>query len=368
MADIKTHLRELSVGLPFYSKTKNITPQVFLKFCKDNIKGTSDLRLEQIGENAEHFNANELNIINRGIELGHAIHKNIFKLKKVNTITWTGFKTQSGIAADLIINDELFSLKEESFILENMGLYNYLNLILNENKYNRGLHCFEKFAPSELEKWFEAARDSIINGLESPFSYTGRNYNSTGKLDDNTLILTYKGIEKRIPNFNNSTYQIYKDTLDGKFKEKVFSKMMKRYSESDDNYMKEKKICASRAGLAIENLLKDSIGTTPNIKGWFRIEDRKYYYCKITDNSLNILEVPNEENFNKSIIVKTIKSSVPKHQLNIITTLINTNNNITFQFRNECRYSHGQLNGTPESKCYYVDKADKLEFAYKKII
>ena len=80
---------------------------------------------------------------------------------------------------------------------------------------------------------------------------------------------------------------------------------------------------------------------------------------------MQILKVPDKTTFTNSIIIKHIEWSVPKHQLNIITTLKNTVNQKVFKFRNECRYSHGQLNGTPESKSYYI--GDSLEFAYDRI-
>ncbi len=369
MADIKTHLRELSVAIPFFTNNYNHRPRDFLKFCKGFINGATNLTLEQICQNPNNFNQNESLIIKRGINLGISIHNIIFKNAPIKSIKWTGMETQSGRAVDLIIEDKFFSLKEESFILENMGLYNYLNIILNEEKYKRGLHVFEAFAPEELNQWFKAARDSIILNIIEEFSFGGTNYNSSAVLIGDNLVLRFNDEEKILKNFSDYNYNDFKNELNNKFKEKVFSKMVKAYCDDDNNYLGAKKLCAVQAGKKIEDLLKNSIGTSPNVKNWFRIEDEEYYYCKIrNDNVVNILKVPSSESFNKSITIDSIESSVPKHQLNIITTLINTKNDITFKFRNECRYCHGQLNGTPESKCYYMDNADKLEFAYDRIL
>jgi hypothetical protein len=369
MADIKTHLRELSVGIPFFTKKDYYKPNDFLEFCENFIKGTTNLTLKKLCKNPHSFDQDELDIISRGVKLGRSIHKHIFNNQPVQTIIWAGLETQSGKAADLIIDDKIFSLKEESFILENMGLYNYLNIILNDKKYKRGIHCFEEFAPFELGQWFQATKDSIISNMLNEFSFIGAKYKSSAILLNDDLVMRFNDEEIILKNFSNYTYNGFKNDLNNKFKEKVFSKMVKKYCEGNNEYLNAKKLCAEQAGKGIENLLKNSIGTSPNVKNWFRIEDEEYYYCKVlTNNVINILKVPSKENFNSSIIVNNIETSVPKHQLNIITTLINTKNNATFKFRNECRYSHGQLNGTPESKCYYIDSANKLEFAYDRII
>ena len=368
MADIKTHLRELSIGLAFYKNETVECPNQFLIFCKKFIKGTSDLRLSQLCEDKNSFNQNELNILKRGEILGKRIKKYILNNQNADSIIWTGSNTQSGTASDLIINDIHFSLKEESFILKNMGLYNYLNIILNVKKYKRGLHCFEEFAIAELELWFQAARDSIIKRMNSKFSHKGKKYFASAVILDNDLQLNLSNRTQILKNFSSCTYNQFKSEISSNFKEKVFSKLVKRFAEDDKRYSKAKRLCALKAGKNIEKLLMGSVGTSPNITDWFRIENREYFYCKVSGKGTSILKVPSKENFNKSVIIKRIESSVPKHQLNIITTLLNTNNGVTFKFRNECRYSHGQLNGTPESKSYYMDNANKLEFAYDKVI
>ena len=367
MADIKTHLRELSVAFSFCDNSKEkLNPIEFLKFCKENVIGTNKLELRDVCNSPNTFNKEELGIINRGIDLGININKYVLRNQSINSFKWTGLETQSGSVVDLIINDYGLSLKEKSDITENMGLYKYLNLIFNTTKHKRGLHCFETFAPEQLELWYQAARNSIIKGLDKPFELIKNGKLSKAILSNDNLELSYNGDKRVIENFRYSTYSDFKKSLNGKLKEKVFSKMIRKYSESDDDYKKIKKNCAIKAGKIIVSLLNERIGEYPNVHGWFRIIDEEYYYCKVTENSMSIFKVPEKSAFTKSIIINKIESVVPEHQLNIITTLKNNNNNQIFQFRNECRYSHGQLNGTPEAKCYIVN--DNLEFAYQRIL
>lgn len=55
---------------------------------------------------------------------------------------------------------------------------------------------------------------------------------------------------------------------------------------------------------------------------------------------------------------------VPGSQLNIITTFKNKSTGKILEFRNECRFSHGQFNGTPEAKMY-VAKNTSLTNLYE---
>ncbi len=163
MADIKTNLRELSVGFYFYRGQVSvpITPNYFLDICVNNITNCWGLDVRSIASNATNFTPEEIQIIDNGSKLGKAI-QDIFKIGAKPRIWWEGFKTQSGEAVDLIIDNFRFSLKEESFILENMGLYKIMNLIMDKEKYRRGLHVFEEFAPDYLYQWFDTTKQLLL--------------------------------------------------------------------------------------------------------------------------------------------------------------------------------------------------------------
>ena len=58
-----------------------------------------------------------------------------------------------------------FSLKEESFILKNMGLYQLLNTLTGSN-YKKGLHVFETFVPEEYNEWFSCTWKLLLEYLD----------------------------------------------------------------------------------------------------------------------------------------------------------------------------------------------------------
>ena len=79
------------------------------------------------------------------------------------------------------------------------------------------------------------------------------------------------------------------------------------------------------------------------------------------------MKVPNIQSFGNDIIIESIKGSVPDKQANILTTIKNTKTNQTLVIRNECRFSHGKFNGTPEAKMYY-ERGGSLDIIYERII
>lgn len=62
--------------------------------------------------------------------------------------------------------------------------------------------------------------------------------------------------------------------------------------------------------------------------------------------------VPNSPRFSCFYRFLGSQYEVPESQLNIISTFQNIHTGKILQFRNECRFSHGQFNGTPEAKMY----------------
>lgn len=84
---------------------------------------------------------------------------------------------------------------------------------------------------------------------------------------------------------------------------------------------------------------------------FLRIHNFEYYYAKTTPYGVEVLRVPSIRDFGDSIRIESIEASVPNTQANILTTIVNINTGRHLVLRNECRFSHGQFNGTPEAKC-----------------
>jgi len=372
MADIYTHLRELGVAFSFYCSRPidEITPKYFFETCCKNIKMTANIDISRIANNPEMFNAKELEIINNSIKLGKAIKEN-FNLPPHPEITWVGCFTQSDSPIDLIIDKYKFSLKEESFILENMGLYKLLNLLLSSNKYATGTHVFKEFAPAEFENWFNVTCNCLLKYGPYDFSIerVGK-YNAEGIIEKNGMFLRFNETESvRFNDIRSLSYEEFKTRTNSHLREYVFSKWIKNTVENKDEYIKAKKYCAQQAGNNILHLVRNCKNTCPDsLLRFFRIEDEEYYYAKTTNHSLEIYKVPSKKNACKNILIKEIWTEVPSSQLNFYTKIINTQNGCEIVFRNELRYSHGQFNGTPEAKCYIDRNNCNLTTMYEKIL
>lgn len=371
MADKKTNLRELSVGIGVYlilnghdTKEYSTYPQKFLAICKKTYR--KDFSSLKLYSNIKNFSSLEKSIISNGFSLAKKITQN-FDVKKNDKIIWLGYKTQSGLPVDLVIGKHRFSLKEESFILENMGLYRYLSLI-TKKEFPRGLHIFKNFAPEEYDNWFKWTWSKLIKSAR-PFIYRSLKYNGYIKFDDQSVSLLYKQnngklVESRLPKkpfgidvFESNTVSITR--------EKVFSKWVNKYLSKDIGYLSVKKKAAVKAGdnlvkFIMANLDKELLG----LQRLLQIYDDEYYYAKTTGAGVQIYKVPSKSDFNKVVKIGLIKVSVPKSQLNLLTEIKNIDTGKSLILRNEIRFSHGQFNGTPEAKMYYEGS---LENIYEKI-
>ena len=92
----------------------------------------------------------------------------------------------------------------------------------------------------------------------------------------------------------------------------------------------------------------------------------QYPISKTTNAGVEIYKVPSQKNYLNTIRIEKIEGSVPNSQANILTTIVNNKNNTKLVLRNECRFSHGQFNGTPEAKMYY-ERGGSLLVIYEKI-
>lgn len=109
-----------------------------------------------------------------------------------------------------------------------------------------------------------------------------------------------------------------------------------------------------------------NLNYSSGIARFLRIHEHSYYYAKTTSLGVELYEVPSKDTFISTIQITSIIGSVPDKQANILTTIKNIETNQTLVLRNECRFSHGQFNGTPEAKLYY-EHGGSLEIIYKKI-
>ena len=372
MADIYTHLRELGVAFFFFNEKSltDITPTYFHSVCVKNINISCDLTISMLASNENAFDEKELSIIKNALKLGETIQSK-FQINKNPNITWVGCDTQSNTPIDLIIDNYRFSLKEESFILENMGLYKLLNILLNTNKYNTGMHVFKEFANEEFEKWFNTTCKCLLKDGPEYFERIKEDkYHSRGEIYQNSILLDYNLTERvKFDDITRLSYAEFEKRTNSHLREYVFSKWIKDTVEDNEIYIKAKKDCAIVAGQNILKLVSDCEGTSPiGLMRFFRIEDEKYYYAKTTNNSVSIYKVPKLSNANNEIVINKVWTEVPKSQLNFYTEIINKANDCKIIFRNELRYSHGQFNGTPEAKCYIDRNACDLTTMYEKIV
>ncbi len=366
MADIRTNLRELSVAFPFCSDItiEQISPQAFKSICENNIQNFNS-NVNKISKNPKKFSLDEISIIKKGFDLGLSLKK-ILKLDTIgNTIVWLGNSKDDLI--DLKINEHAISLKEKSNILRNIGLYQLLNFTTNTNKFERGLNIFKYFAPEELNNWYHYAILSLKT-LKN-FSYKSeKGYTSTAFFKEDSLFLSFNETEEIVKNSSTSSYSDFEKITSATIREKVFSKWLKQIPTKSD-YYKFKTICAQKAGNNLLNFVKTNlVATSPSVLNFFNLESFSYIYAKNDGKQIKIFKVPslNEIDFNDYKIVR-VDVDIPNSQLNFKTTIQNIKTDSCCVLRNEIRYSHGQLNGTPEAKLYY-DSGDGLEkLIYKKL-
>ncbi len=379
MADIKTHLRELSVAITVGLLTQEIDFNLndlydskrFIayanKIVPDNISSAKNL------ESVTTFTGEMKQIVDNGYQLGKFIFENkYFNISKYDTIFWLGNDTQKDDPIDIIIGKYRFSLKEESFILENMGLYKLLNCYTGSNYEKR--HIFNDYARIEYETWFSITWNElldILNKGDGIWSYKNENKNKKSVISLDGEFIKFKYYkdgeliaksrlpkECRLVDFENNT--------SSKTREKVFSKFINQNLDKNMKYNEAKKACAVSETKKLAMELNSNLNYNAGLPRFLRIHKFEYYYAKTTTSGIEIFKVPSLANFQNNIKIESIKSSVPDKQANILTTIINKKTGNKLVLRNECRFSHGQFNGTPEAKMYY-EHGGSLEVIYEKI-
>lgn len=378
MADVKTHLRELSVattvGLMKEGIEFNLSDlydsTTFMKYARKvistNISSASNIEEQKV------FSGELKQIVDNGFQLGKAIYENdYFHIPKDAIITWQGNDTQKEDPVDITIGEYGFSLKEESFILENMGLYKLLNCYTGSTYKKR--HIFSDYARPEYEHWFSITWSKLIKLLQSDTSWE-YNDSSKGKrgrilLDGTSVKLEYflKGkLESSSVLPKNCTLSDFEHKTTSKTREQVFSKYINQSLDGDQEYNSAQKACAEAATSALAQELNDNLSYTAGLPRFLRFHNHEYYYAKTTSAGVKILRVPAASSFGDDIVIESIVGSVPQKQANILTTIANKKTGETLVLRNECRFSHGQFNGTPEAKMYY-ERGGSLDVIYEQV-
>ena len=370
MADLKTSLRELSVALIIGIKTKHLSipinelyhPKTFidtiLKVVNNDVGNAINIA------NLKKFNDSLLKVISNGFKLGNYIYNcNKFIFNENDEIIWTGtFNKKYGVI-DLIVGKYFFSLKEESFILKNMSLNNLLNALTNKHLTN-SINVFTKFANHEFNEWFKYSWNIFVNYLQIHQSFIHQNngYFAKATITDDKIIFEYNE-DKLIAPLTINDFLTYMQFTNTKIREKLVAYWIFHYLRKDKTYRKLKRQCNYVTGAKLANYINQNYCIT-NIHKFLQIFPFTYYYAKIEKGIPKIWEVPTstQANLKLQFIEATFKAT---NQLYLITKFRNLSNKI-LTFYNECRYSHGQFNGTPEAKLY-VDKSTCLDNLFTRI-
>lgn len=373
MADIKTHLRELSVATTIgllkngvrFSINDLYSSSRFFNYADMVISG--DISSARNLRTYENFTGELRQIVDNGFNLGRAIYNHPhFRISSQDVILWLGNDTQREDPLDLMVGQYGFSLKEESFILENMGLYKLLNCYTGSNYRTR--HIFSDYARTEYSQWFSATWAELVHYLQQHNNEWHHANIQKGKLSNillqnNTIRLEfYKNrILQAATNLPlRCSLDAFESNTSSKTREEVFAKFINQELDSNSNYNSTKRACAVAASNALARELNNNLNYRAGLPRFLRIHDLEYYYAKTTTTGISIYKVPSLEAFGQDIVIESIVGSVPTSQANILTTIRNRRTNRTLTLRNECRFSHGQFNGTPEAKMYYENGGSLL--------
>lgn len=367
MADIKTHLRELSVATTVgllnmeidFKRSDLYDSRRFFAYAQKVI--SSDISSASNLCSQSSFTGELKQIVDNGYNLGHKIFTSPeFTLSKGDKIEWLGNDTQKEDPVDITVGRYGFSLKEESFILENMGLYKLLNCYTGSTYKKR--HIFKDYAPVEYAYWFKITWNELLKYLVShnnEWNFTNtRNPKKKAliKLSGDQIHLVY--IENSFEAASSvlpkaCTISVYESNTTAKTREEVFAKFINQNLNDNVSYNTAKKDCAIASTQALAKELNSNLNYRAGLPRFLRIHKHEYYYAKTTASETSIYKVPSIDSFGNDIVIESIESSVPDKQANILTTIRNKKTGKSLVLRNECRFSHGQFNGTPEAKMYY---------------
>jgi hypothetical protein len=382
MASIKTIVREL--GVVYWLdriiedeviKPENVSPEEFLDVCDRHIG--DEIRNASKIEGRDSFSKNKTEILRNTFWLSKRLI-NVLEIDSLDNISWIGPETQRNYPIDLEINGELVSLKEDSYILENMGLYQYIN-IMTDSDYNQGSwHIFKDFADEKYQEWFDVSWNMLIKEAQRSdkqliWKDDSKDYNRRIEVDNSSIKLIYKDRESQLPKKTISIDSYTEKTI-SKTRE-VFGKWLNDYflpeestEDQKNNYRLAKRNCALKAA----NNLIDYVQENKDIKysnllRLLQVYDKSYIYAKSAGGTSKIYKVESLDDYNYSRLdITDISKDIPESQVNIITTIKNRETGKNLKLRNEVRFSHRQFNGTPEAKLYLVEN-QSLSTVYEEI-
>lgn len=365
MATIKTIVREL--GVVYWSDKilnedvidpEDVTPSELYETCSKHL-GDEITNADKI-KDKDSFRSPKVDIIRNTYWLSLRLIETL-GIEELNEVEWIGPNTQSGVPLDLIINGKNISLKEDSYILENMGLYKYINLLTNSD-YNSGTwHIFEDFAENLYQEWFSVAWSFLLKKADEQNGVIWEEGNRSIEVGDQ-IQLVYKDRTSKLPanklsisEYNNKTISKTRETF-GKWLNDEFIPEEATKEQRQEYYSIKKKCAVESAENLIDYVEENRDVKYSNLLRLLQIYDESYYYAKSYNGTAEIYLVDSLEDYDyDKLKIKSIEADIPDSQVNIITTVKNEENGRELKLRNEVRFSHRQFNGTPEAKMYIVE-------------
>ncbi len=371
MADIKTELRELSVlfALNELNNSKHLGDNISFEYFYTSLKHIlNNHQLERLHCTHAQFTKNQ-QILQNGYSIAEALF-NVLGLRRIETLKWVGDSPHLMLPADIYIDDIPVSLKEESYILENMGLYRLVSLLTGKVHLRGSLHVFKEFSPQLFQEWFAITWELLHEYLRNnkKWEYKKNNYTSAITLNNGLINFSYKDPYKTLTAVFpiSLSFKDYENETTSILREKVFSKWINSTVSRIPEYNTIKHKCSMDAGSKLAELLQANL-TLDNLSRFLQVFQESYLYAKSYAGTTEVYRVPNIKEFKKDVRLKEIRCEVPVSQINIYTELVNNETGRIFTLRNEVRYSHGQFNGTPEAKLYYNGNSS-LEAIYQRLI
>lgn len=372
MASIKTIVREL--GVIYWTDRilneeiidpEEVTPDEFYNRCS-NIIGPEIEEANKI-QGRDSFRSNKVQILENTYWLSKRLIQNL-GIDEIEQAEWIGPDTQSEVPVDIILNGERISLKEDSYILENMGLYKLINLLTHSDYKQNSWHIFQDFAPEKFEEWFKLSWNFLLQEAEETgevWQDQSKDYDRKLVAEDEVIRFIYKNREIEVPK-EEISYEYYYDETIGDVRE-IFGKwLVDQYLEEEadkedkEAYYNLKKDCAKTAGGNLKKYLEENLNIKyDNLLRMLQVYEKDYYYAKAAGGKAQIFYVPSIENYEReNLVIDNFEPSVPDSQLNFITTIENKEDGDKLKLRNEIRFSHRQFNGSPEAKMYIVENYD----------
>lgn len=235
-------------------------------------------------------------------------------------VSWVGADT-SLAPADIVINGDLWSLKDGSQILHNTSAASLANICLGTETYGRGsIHVFADFATSHDDALLYCVHAyNVANpGAMLPVPVGYADWSKQPTLVRKTLSRWINDVTKDATNTFAKDFAALKNTYN---------------TQAGINYLK--------------HILPTNLGQIESGKILGR--DKAHFYASIGNkDSITVGKIPDRETINQLIKVRNVYS-VPGKQLDIYIEFYNQRGE-TFRIQCEMRYSHGQFSSNPECK------------------